>query len=356
MRFGLSFLPDVTPEVMSAAAYFATALELAEIADGGGLCTIKMTEHYLHPYGGYCPSPLAFLAAVAARTRAVRLMTGGALPAFHHPIQLAAATAMVDAISGGRLDVGFARAYMPYEFAALGVPLDESRERFVATIAAMRRLWTEEHVSVATPFFSFEDATSLPRPTQLPHPPVWIAASLSPESFTWIGEQGFNLLATFVLTERRYLRELLALYRDAFARGVAGGRRPPEIALSVPLYVARDDGDARAAGDHFLRRYFAVWEDGAAAWRDVESPAYRGYSRMADVIRASTPERLRRAGGALIGCPERVADQIGWLGEEFGVDQLLWQIDFGGMPRDAALTNLRLFIDEVLPRVTHDGF
>src|SRR6185312_9074176 len=104
-----------------------------------GFDYVKMTEHYLGNYGGYCPSPLTFLAAVAGQTSRIRLMTGCVLPAFHHPVQLAAHTAMLDALSGGRLDVGFARAWLPYEFQALGVPLDSSRDRFEATIRAVLR-------------------------------------------------------------------------------------------------------------------------------------------------------------------------------------------------------------------------
>lgn len=353
MKFGLSFLPDVTPSMMPPSVYFDNALLLSQFADARGLHTIKMTEHYLHAYGGYCPSPLSFLSAVAARTSRVRLMSGGALPVFHHPIQLASETAMLDAISGGRLDVGVARAYMPYEFTALGVPIDESRERFVATVEAMVRLWTEERVTIATPFFSFEEATALPRPTQLPHPPLWVAASLSPESFEWIGRKGYNLLATFLLGERSFLKELLALYRAARA---ASGSNPGEIALSVPLYVADSDARAFEEGGRWLERYFRVWADGAAAWRPVQSPAYRGYTHMADVIRDTSVADLLRTRRLAFGCPERVLDHVRWLQDEFGVDHVLWQVDFGGMPLAASLANVSRFVDDVMPCMpTHSG-
>jgi len=89
MRFGLSFLPDADPATMSAAEYFANALELCRVADDAGMDSAKMTEHLLHPYGGYCPSPLAFFAAVAASTRRLRLMTGGGIAGLRgvHPIR-----------------------------------------------------------------------------------------------------------------------------------------------------------------------------------------------------------------------------------------------------------------------------
>ncbi|MBI3767939.1 MAG: LLM class flavin-dependent oxidoreductase [Deltaproteobacteria bacterium] len=350
MRCGLSFLPDVHPTVMSPTEYFANALALCAMADHAGLHSIKMTEHLLHPYGGYCPSPLAFFAAVAARTRSVRLITGGVLPSFHHPLQLAAETAMVDAISEGRLEVGFARGYMPYEFAALGVPIDQSRERFVATVETVLRLWTEESVSVDTPFFSFRDATCLPRPTQRPHPPVWVAASLSPESFAWIGRKGFKLMATFVLADRTFLKELIGIYREAFQSG-GTTTRAAEIAVSLPLYVAESDTRAREEGGRYLTRYFDVWEDAANAWEHARSGAYPGYAHLAQVIRASTPEHLQRAGSAVFGCPARVADHVAWLAEELRIDHVMWQVDFGAMPRETAVRSLGLFINEVMPRL-----
>jgi len=347
MRFGLSFLPDAPPATLSAAEYFAASLDLCEMADAAGFSSIKMTEHYLHSYGGFCPSPLAFLAAVAARTRRIRLLTGGVLPTFHHPIQLASEAAMVDAISGGRLEIGFARAYMPYEFAAFGIPLDESRARFVATIDTVLRLWTEPDVTVETPFFSVRRATTLPRATQSPHPPVWVAASLSPASFEWIGRRGFNLMATNILSDAGYLKELIAIYRSAFAEA-HGGRG--QVALSTPVYVARSARTACEEGDRYLARHLTVWAAAADAWSTLASADYPGYAHMAAVIRSSTPALLRRDDRVVFGSPPQVVDAICRLKAQFGVDQLLCQMDFGAMPRDASVRSFRALADDVVPR------
>jgi alkanesulfonate monooxygenase SsuD/methylene tetrahydromethanopterin reductase-like flavin-dependent oxidoreductase (luciferase family) len=350
MRYGLSFLPDIRPTVMRPAEYYANALALSTMADQAALASVKMTEHLMHPYGGYCPSPLTFFAAVAAQTRNVRLITGGVLPSFHHPLQLAGEAAMVDAISAGRLEVGFARGYMPYEFEVLGVPIDQSRARFIATVETVLRLWVEERVSVQTPFFTFENATSLPRPTQQPHPPVWVAASLSPESFAWIGRKGFKLMATFVLTDRQFLKELIAIYRDAFSTAKPAYGKP-EIAVSLPLYVADTAAHALEHGGRYLRRYFDVWEDAANSWASIQSDAYPGYTHLAEIIRASTPERMQAAGSAVFGCAGRVAEHIAWIEEELGVDHIMWQVDFGAMPGEVAMRSLGRFIDDVMPRL-----
>jgi alkanesulfonate monooxygenase SsuD/methylene tetrahydromethanopterin reductase-like flavin-dependent oxidoreductase (luciferase family) len=352
VRFGLSFLPDASPRTKSPAAYFTDALSLVRLADASGFHSVKMTEHYLHPYGGYCPNPLAFLAAVAAQTKRVRLMTGCILPAFHHPIQIAADAAMVDAISDGRVELGFARAYLPYEFEAFGVPLDESRARYVATIETVVRLWTEQNVTVETPFFSFQNATSLPRPTQRPHPPVWVAAVMSPESFTWIGEKGFFLLVTPPVSGLASLPDLIARYRSAFLAAHGESGRQPQVAISLPLYVAETDQQAFTEGDQFLRRYFEVWGDAARAWDRTESPAYRGYTGMSYAILTKDPEAMRADGSAVMGSPARVAEQTHWLWEHLQVDQILWQVDYGAMPGELAHRSLRLFIEETLPRLS----
>jgi len=310
-----------------------------------------MTEHYLHPYGGYCPAPLAFLAAVAARTRRVRLVTGCILPAFHHPLRIASEAAMVDALSEGRLEVGFARAYLPYEFAAFGVPLDQSRARFEATVDAVVRLWSEPGVSVETPFFRLAAATSLPRPTQSPHPPVWCAAVRTPGSFEWAGRRGFGLLVNALRSPDHALPELIAAYRRAYREhhphAPGGGR----VAISLPLYLARSDARAARESDAYLRRYLAVWADAAGAWDGVEGKDYPGYTGMAAFLRAASPQAMRRERSAVVGSPARVREVARWLGEAVGVDEVLWQVDVGSMPRELAARSLALFLDEVLPHL-----
>src|SRR5678815_3592538 len=146
MDFGVQFFPAVGPETKSARDYWAEALKLAALADELGYSSVRTVEHYFHPYGGYSPNPLVFLAAAAMVTKRVRLITGAVLPVFNHPLKLAGEIGMVDAISNGRLEVGFARAFLPHEFARFGVSLDESRARFDEGVAQVRRLLEEELV------------------------------------------------------------------------------------------------------------------------------------------------------------------------------------------------------------------
>src|SRR6476646_1857162 len=149
MQFGVQFFPDVRPEEKSAEQYFQEALDLAEEADRLGFSHIRIVEHDFHHYGGYSPNPVVFLAAAAQRTRNARLVTGAVLPAFNNPLKLAGELAMLDALCDGRLDIGFARAFLPHEFARFGVKLDESRARFDEGMEQVRLLLEQENVTVA---------------------------------------------------------------------------------------------------------------------------------------------------------------------------------------------------------------
>lgn len=351
MLLGLSFLPDASPGIKSAAAWHADALALSELADQAGLQAVKMTEHYLNPYGGYCPSPLAFLAAVAARTKHIRLLTGCVLPTFHHPIQTASEAAMVDAISGGRLEVGFARGYLPYEFSAFGISMDESRDRFEQSIKAIIRLWTEEHVSFHSNFFSFHDVTCLPRPVQVPHPPVWGAAVKSRQSFAWLGENGFNLMVTLSFTPYEKLKGYIDIYRESFRIAHGNSGRQSRVALSLPVYVAETDAEALEQGRFFLQRSLDVWASAAASWDRNDSRDYLGYRGLAQVIRSQTPLQLCSTRHVLMGCPARVADDLVALQGQLGVDEILCQLDFGAMPLENAQRTLRLLTDQVRVRI-----
>src|ERR1700685_4616294 len=147
MQVGIQFFPDIGPAEKSARDYWQEALRLVGLVDRYGYSHVRTVEHYFHAYGGYSPNPVVFLAAAAQVTRRARLVTGAVLPAFNNPLKLAGELGMLDALSDGRPDVRFARAFLPHEFAHFGVALDESRARFDEGIEQVRRLLEQENVT-----------------------------------------------------------------------------------------------------------------------------------------------------------------------------------------------------------------
>lgn len=351
MKFGLSFLPDANGQDLTAVEYYNTALSLSKLADKVGFSTIKMTEHYLHPYGGFCPDPLTFLAAVASCTKDIRLMTGCILPVFHHPVIIASRTAMLDSISNGRLDVGFARAYLPHEFSTFQVSMDGSRDIYEKTIDTVIKLWTEKNVSVETDYFKLSSVTSYPIPVQSPHPPVWGAAVMSRQSFAWLGEKGFNLLVTPPLDGINQLKEKVDIYRESYQANHPTKKH--KITLSMPLLIADNTKEAIELGDKYLSRYIDVWASATETWSTVSSTDYPGYSGLGSILRANSPEKMRKNLQALVGTPESILDQLHYISSITDLDQIIWQIDFGAQPSAVSQKTMELFVSKVMPNVSN---
>lgn len=350
MRFGVQFFPDVRPEDKSAEAYFREALDLAEEADRLDFSHIRIVEHYFHYYGGYSPNPIVFLAAAAQRTRQARLVTGAVLPAFNNPLKLAGEIAMLDAISAGRLDVGFARAFLPHEFRRFNRSPDESVARYREGIEQVDLLLREENVSHRGRFHVIENTTSLPRPTQRPRPKFYVAALNTPDSFAFAGRMGYSVMAIPLVAAR--MRPLLAAYRDTWKE--AGHPGQGEVMLAFHMYCEPDGARAREFASPRLDAYLHSLVDGASDWLEgMSSSDYPGYDKVIAALRASNAQEQIAAGGAWIGAPDEIAATIARVRDELGeFEHASLQVNFNTMPYEPALASMRLFAREVMPRFT----
>jgi alkanesulfonate monooxygenase SsuD/methylene tetrahydromethanopterin reductase-like flavin-dependent oxidoreductase (luciferase family) len=348
MQFGVQFFPDVRPEDKSAEAYFRDALDLAEEADRLGYGHIRIVEHYFHYYGGYSPNPIVFLAAAAQRTKRARLVTGAVLPAFNNPLKLAGEIAMLDAISGGRLDVGFARAFLPHEFRRFGRSPDESVARFREGIEQVDLLLREENVTHRGRFHAIESTTSLPRPTQRPRPKFYVAALNTPDSFAFAGRAGHSVMAIAFVADK--MRPLLQTYRDAWREAGHPGRG--EVMIAFHMFCHRDGAEARRIAMPLVDNYLHSLADAASDWLDGRtSQDYPGYERIIAGLRASNAAEQIASGSAWIGTPDEIAATVARVGREFGgFEHASLQINFNLMPQDLAQQSLRLFAEEVMPR------
>jgi alkanesulfonate monooxygenase SsuD/methylene tetrahydromethanopterin reductase-like flavin-dependent oxidoreductase (luciferase family) len=350
MQFGVQFFPDVEPEQKAGAEYFREALTLAEEADNLGFTHIRIVEHYFHYYGGYSPNPMVFLAAAAQRTRHARLVTGAVLPAFNHPLKLAGEIGMVDAISGGRLDVGFARAFLPHEFRRFGRSPDESVARFREGIEQIELLLTRENVTHHGRFHAIENTTSLPRPTQKPRPKFYVAALNTPESFAFAGSMGYSVMA--IPLGGAVMRPLLAAYRDAWK--AAGHPGEGEVMLAFHMFCDADGARARAFACPFIDDYLHSLVEAAADWLDGRtSQDYPGYDKVIANLRQTRAADQITSGAAWIGSPEEIIDQIRHTQDAFGgYEHASLQVNFNMVPLDDALASMRLFAEQVMPHFT----
>ena len=349
MQVGIQFFPDVGPTEKSAQTYWAEAMRLVSLCDRYGYTHVRTVEHYFTPYGGYSPNPMLFLAAAAQVTRKARLVTGAVLPAFNHPLKLAAEIAMLDALCDGRLDVGFARAFLPQEFARFGVKLDESRARFEEGVAQVRQLLEKENVTSAGRFHSFSNVTSLPRPTQTPRPPFYVAAMASRDSFQRAGAAGYNVMA--IPMAGTAMADLIGAYRDAWA--AAGHPGTGTVMLAFHMFCHRDQAEAERLARGPLERYLKSLVAAASDWTaGAASADYPGYGALIAGLAAETFDSQVAKGAAWVGTPARIAEQWSDYRRQVGDFEIAsLQVNFNDLPLEEAEASLRLFGEAVLPRL-----
>ncbi|MEO9189470.1 MAG: LLM class flavin-dependent oxidoreductase [Acetobacteraceae bacterium] len=353
MKTGIQFFPDIGPDQQSGRGYWQEALHLVGLCDRYGYCHVRTVEHYFHPYGGYSPNPLLFLAAAAQRTQRARLVTGAVLPAFNNPLKLAAEIAMVDALCDGRLDVGFARAFLPHEFARFGVRLDDSRARFDEGMEQVRRLLEEEHVTAEGRFHAFRDVTSLPRPTQHPRPPFFVAALATPESFERAGAAGHGVMA--IPMAGGAMAELLGTYREARAR--AGHAGPGTVMMAFHMLCHADQQEAERIAREPLNRYLKSLVNAAGDWiGGAASADYPGYDKViAGLARESFETQVEKC-AAWVGTPERILDTAATYANRVGGFEVAsLQVSFNDIALADAEASMRLYGERVLPRLAAMG-
>jgi natural product biosynthesis luciferase-like monooxygenase protein len=347
MEFGVQFFPSVGPDQKSAQQYWGEALSLTQFAERHGFKNVRTVEHYFHPYGGYSPDPLIFLSAAAAVTKTMRLITGAVLPVFNHPLKLAGQIGMVDAISNGRVEIGLARAFLPHEFARFGISIDESLARFDEGLEQITRLLEDDVASAEGRFHSFHNITSLPRPTQKPRPPFWIAATSTKDSFEKAGRLGHHLMC--IPLSLGQMADLIKTYRDAWT--AAGHPGHGRVMMAFHMFCAETREKAAAIAREPLNVYLKSIVNAASDWMSgVSSRDYPNYQKMIEGLSKETFDTQMEKGIAWVGTPDDIRQRIAAYHQAVGgFESASLQVNFGAIRQAEAEESLALFGREVIP-------
>src|SRR4051812_6297912 len=171
---------------------YERALERIEIMDRTGYDAVWLAEHHFTGYS-VCPSVHMMGVQVANRTNRLRIGTAVSLAAFYHPLRLAEEVALLDVLSGGRVNWGAGRGFDALEFKTFGVPVAESGKRFHEAVQIVEACWKQERLNWDGEYWEFKDVEVLPRPQQKPHPPIWLAAG-STGAVQWAGKHGYSIM------------------------------------------------------------------------------------------------------------------------------------------------------------------
>jgi len=319
-------------------------------AEDYGFDSVWPAEHHFSEYG-YCASPAVSLAAVAARTKRIRLGTGVVVLPLNHPVRVAEDFAIIDLLSDGRVDLGVGRGYQPHEFQGYGVDQTQSRDMFHESIEIIQKAWTEERFSYDGRFYQLHDLSVRPKPLQKPHPPIWMA-SLSPETFQLCGRYGFNLLCApvFGFDVNRGAAQIEE-YREALRQH---GRDPAqqEIGALTMTYVADTSQQALDDFSQPVMWYYKTFSKYIAPPKGQAAvPTYEMYTRARDFLEAATWEAVVQGGAVIAGSPDEVVDRIGRVSEICGISHYLCWTRIGGLAHDKVLRSMELMASKVMPQL-----
>ena len=158
---------------------YAEIIEQIVWAEGIGYDDVWLTEHHFAP-DGHAPSPLPQAAAIAVKTKTIRIGTSVLLLPLYNPVRVAEDGATIDILSNGRFELGVGIGYRPEEFAGLGIPRQQRGGRANEGLEIIRRLWEGETVTYHGKYFEIENARLSPEPVQQPRPPIWVGGFSEP--------------------------------------------------------------------------------------------------------------------------------------------------------------------------------
>ncbi len=213
MHFGI-FIEEMRQGASQAAA-FRDAFELAQRAEAWGADCVWLGEIHFTPNRSVISASLQVASSIATRTRRLRVGTAVQVLPLNHPLRVAEEVATVDHISEGRFEFGIGRSGVVRSYDTYGVSYGESQARFREALEIIRQAWKGEPFSYEGEFYRFRDATVTPRPYQVPHPPIRMAAT-SEETFPAAGRLGLPIFVGLRREEIPDLQGYLARYRQAW--------------------------------------------------------------------------------------------------------------------------------------------
>ncbi|MGH8009368.1 MAG: LLM class flavin-dependent oxidoreductase, partial [Candidatus Binatia bacterium] len=289
MRFSIVTLGDNYEHLRSHEQFYHEVLEEAEYAEELGYEGFWVGEHHFQPSQRVFPSPQMMLAAIAQRTKRLRLGTGVSVLPVNDPIRLAEDLAELDLLSHGRVCVGVGRGYQPQEFAGFNIPIESSKERFWECLEIIHGVWTQESFSYDGQFYHYRDIALMPRPLQQPHPPIWVAAA-SPGSAEEIGRRGYAFSsAPFASSPSpEEIAGQLARYRHAFT-AAGHGTPPTDLPHVFWTHVADTTEEAWKTAEAGMKRKLG---SSTKVWAKPGTGGYDAFAKVGQFLATATIEQI----------------------------------------------------------------
>ena len=316
-------------------ARFGELMEQARVLNRLGYDSITTGSHFsTWPHREFMQIP--YLARVMAEAPDMRLNAGIVLLALHNPLEVAEYFATMDLMSGGKMIFGCALGYREVEFKGFGVAKKDGVRRFTENLEAVRRLWTEDRVTMKGAQFELDGAVISVPLVQTPHPPIWMGANVDKAV-----RRAARLADCWYLNPHQTLtifKRQMNIYREEL--DIVGKSFPDELPMRREVFCGRTYEEAqRIAGPYIKQMYdlYADWgQDKAMAEGDQDiTQAYEDLAR----------DRF------IVGDPDTVAEEMLRYHSELGVNHIIMSVQGVGMPQSQVLETFHLMAEEVFPKV-----
>ena len=354
--------------------------ELAILCDRGGFTHFWLPEHHFSLWGReLLPNPMLMAADLAARTEHMRIGLAAAIITFWHPLRLAEDVALLDQLTGGRLDVAVGRGNYGLEALNLNPAADPNSpdgnfKVFAETFEVMKAALSHNRFShkgdlyqYPAPGFTVDRAHTVdnpdyidadtgeltklsvyPKPMQKPHPPFWQVVSASEQSLRYAAENGMGIIMW--RHPVKFLKERLKMYRD-YASTAAGHDIPlgARTAILRDAFCAESEAEARRIAESAMM--------GSLNFSNWRGPSV--YLEPEEVLDSALEASLRKAltydfvndRALLFGSPEQIVDKLMELWEETGIEEVAFKCGWPGLEHEHTMRSMRLIVDEVIPEV-----
>ncbi len=328
--FGDVTLDPATDRPLPHAQVVRNLVAEAELADQVGVDAIGIGEHHRDDFA--VSAPEIVLAAIASRTRRIRLGTAVTVLSSDDPVRVFERFATLDAVSQGRAEITLGRGSFTESFPLFGYDLADYDRLFAEKAELMAELHTEDAVTWPGTVRPPLAGVQVDPKTESGRIRTWIGVGGSPESVVRAARHGFPLVLAIIGGDPARFAPYVELYHRALDQY---GREPLPIAAHAPGFIAATDEEAVET----------LWPHARAMLTRIG--AERGWPPL-------TRERFEAdiAEGAWhVGSPETVAQKIARTVSVLDVQRFDLKYSAGTLPHEAMMTAIHLYGTEVIPRV-----
>ena len=335
MDFSIQLSADYPDKSYGGDRVYQDMLDQAVLADKLGFDAVSITEHHLMN----ClmmPAPLIFATKIAAHTKRIKILTSIVVLPLHDMRTYAGEVVVADIFTEGRLMLGVGRGAFKFEMERLGVPMDETQERFNESLDVLQALLSREEVSWDGKYYKFDPLTIMPRPVRNGGPQMMMAV-MNPEGIYHCTKRGFHIQTTPLSGNNQLLIDQV----EAFNRGkeeLGSVGQHLTLTLSRVAHVATNAKERQRkleAAHHYYGRFDNVFTGPGIVEHGVIKP----------LPSKSSVEEL---GESLLICtPSEMIDKLGPYAE-LGIDRVILNVNFG-LDAQETLDCVQCFAEEVMP-------